>query len=45
MAYQLTIKMLTCVKSKQLYHSVLDDPWTKGATNGEPIIGPSPIRP
>ena len=45
MAYQLTIKMLTRVKSKQLYDSVLDDPWTKGATDGEPKIRPSLVRP
>ena len=42
---QLTIKMLTRVKSKQLYHSVLDDPWTNAVTDGEPINGPSPVHP
>ena len=45
MAYQLTIKISTRVKSKQLYHSVQDDPWAKGATDGEPKIGLSPVCP
>ena len=26
--------MLTHVKNKQSYHSVQDDPWTKGAIDG-----------
>ena len=45
MAQQLTIKMLTRVKNKQLYYSVLDYPWTKGATDGEPTIVLSPVCP
>ena len=44
MAYQLTIKISTYVKSKQSYHNVQDDPWTKGATDGEPKIRLSPVR-
>ena len=38
MAYQLTIKISTRVKSKQFYHSVQDNSWTKGATDGEPKL-------
>ena len=45
MAYPLTIKMLTHVKSKQLLYSIQDDPWKKGAIDGEPKIEPSPVRP
>ena len=45
LAYQLTIKISTHVKSKQFYHSVQDDPWTKGTTDGEPKIEPSLVRP
>ena len=44
-AYQLAIKISTRVKSKQFYHSVQDDAWTKGATYGEPKIGLSPVHP